>query len=418
MRILQLITLLAAISVLSPVAPIPVRCPILSASSPQYDVSRWPQACIVTSWDRDGTRSHGSGGLVGTGQVVTAQHVLRDTTGRIQVTFPAVHKTVSATIKAWSPGHDLAVLALSSAVPIRPLALAAKVPAVGETVAIVAFDHAQQFRIRMARVRAYANFGHQVVQNRYLACLAGAEVVQGCSGGFVLSMDGRYCATISAAGEGETTVVLTQRVGPIRRLLGVRPSTAVIRQSCPTCPPTQAPATTAPQTSQPPPVTEPSQAQIEQLKAEIIADLKSDPALRGPEGPQGPQGPEGPEGPQGENGSLTLTTERLEQIVAGVASSLKNDPDFLDAVKGDPGSPAPPVNLGPIQDRIAALEAEKDKPLFYHMATLLITDENGEVVQTIELQPRTPVLKGGTLEYVGRTEQGAITDSFRVDMRD
>ena len=94
-----------------------------------------------------------------------------------------------------------------------------------------------------------------------------------------------------------------------------------------------------------------------------------------------------------------MSEEQLQQVVSLVYNQLKAEMNTMEA-------------------RVADLETAQDLPLFYHKASLLVTDKDGNVVKRIELQPKTPVLRGGTLEYVGTPREGAITDSFRVTAGD
>ena len=276
---------------------------------------------------------------------------------------------------------------------------------------VVGFDHGKTFSARACRFLGRVGANNELIT-------VDVSVPQGCSGGFALNARGKFCGIISAANHTSTVIVCGRRgtrFGLLRRLLGplLPPPAPIIIQNTPQIPP-NIPPQIHPQPEQP--ITQP-ELNYDQLADLVVGKMKEDPAFRGPAGrdgvdgepglpgPKGPAGPAGPPGPPGE-----LTTAKLQQIVANVALSLKSDQEFASIV-----AEQTTVDLTPLEARVTTLETA---PLFYHQATLLLTDKDGTVVDRIELQPKTPVLRNGTLEYVGTAREGAITDSFRVNTRD
>lgn len=411
----------------------PVQPPSTTApSSVSRDITKWPQTCVVSSPGTNGIISTGSGVLVSSEPpaILTAYHILRESPNSpVTVYFPSSGKSTIGTLTSTpSNDPDIALVSLRSKVSVEPVTLADRDPQPGENMTVAGFTGGTIFHARAGRFIKYSGLRHQNI-------VIGVKVGNGDSGGPVLNSRGHLVGILWGSDGLQTYAVCgpeNSRCGILRRLLSglIRPlrgsrddilvplpfstresaesgpkSGSKSPQSGPKSPQSgQSPSESGaepvdvPASPESKPATRTEPIDYTRIVTEVVAALENNPKLRGPQGEQGPTGPPGPIGPQGPPGppgSSSISQEEIEQISGRITLKMQSDLDELRA-------------------RIEALEELQKKPIFYHQATVQVIDENGKVVDTVELQPKTPVMRGGTLEYIGTPRKGAITDSFRV----
>lgn len=275
--------------------------------------------------------SLGSGTVVanvnGTSYVLTNHHVVRD--GQ---SFEIVNQTgrLAAQLIEVDQQNDLAILRTGFSLPA--VEVGTQVP---QAIVIRSYDHGRQFRRRVASIVGSAGNGSMRCQ---------AVIYSGSSGGGVYDEQGRLVGVVWGCRPQDRETYFTP-IGPIRTLL-TRIGLIGAVQVQPPQQPTQQPQ--HPQATDPGPEREQVQlppcacdekwdamaaqwkAQSEvnkQLSASItnidarIAMLENTQAIAGERGPQGPQGPPGPAGNDADVGPLTDRIAALEAELASLKAS-------------------------------------------------------------------------------------------------
>lgn len=108
----------------------------------------FPQVCLVVAFEQGspgrqpmsvGTGTLIANGAAGYGAVLTAKHVIRGTTGRGVVVFPATGERLGWRLHRTHPRLDLAVLATAGYPRVRPAAVAQRPPAAGGSATCAGF---------------------------------------------------------------------------------------------------------------------------------------------------------------------------------------------------------------------------------------------------------------------------------------
>lgn len=345
------------------------RPPTWRASVPQK--AQYP-ALVAVHTIRGQSSTIGSGAIVHAdgkiAEVLTCAHGLVSGPGNVVVTQDG--RRWQAKVIGLDRLQDVALLRIADpGLPVLKLATAP--PVVGSRVYACGYAHGRVWRGRWRRVTGWA--GPTTGRQTWLAADGAAQ--QGMSGGPILNEQERIVGII-ARSDGHSCVVgpCLPRVRAVLRFLLPPYRRVAVRPLVPVVPPKPAV----------PDEIDQLRTEIQDLKTRLdtisqqLINLADKPGVPGSLGPPGPQGPPGVAGPPGLTGLAgTLGTVDIDQ-------------------------------------RLTALEAASNGPLFYHKATMLVTDSAGNVVDRIVIQPKTPVPRGGMLEYVGTPREGAITDSFRV----
>jgi S1-C subfamily serine protease len=157
-----------------------------------------------------GAIAYGSGTLVDVrdqfGLVVTNWHVVRDSKGVVEVTFPGGFRSHARPLKVDS-NWDLAALVIWRP-PIEPVKLATMPPRPGDLLTIHGYGRGQ-YRIATGRCTAYyspkMNFPQEMVE-------LDVEARQGDSGGPILNQRGELAGVLFGAGQGTTLGSFAPRV--------------------------------------------------------------------------------------------------------------------------------------------------------------------------------------------------------------
>ena len=158
-----------------------------------------------------GATAYGSGTLVDVrdqyGLVVTNWHVVRDSQGVVEVTFPSGFRSQARPLKVDSE-WDLAALVIWRP-PIEPVRLAPHAPRPGDLLTIHGYGQGQ-YRIATGRCTNYyaprLHFPQEMVE-------LDVEARQGDSGGPIFNQEGELAGVLFGAGEGTTLGSFGPRVG-------------------------------------------------------------------------------------------------------------------------------------------------------------------------------------------------------------
>jgi hypothetical protein len=158
----------------------------------------------------DGATAYGSGTLVGVrenrGLVVTNWHVVRDSTGRVEVVFPDGHRSHAKPLKVDSD-WDLAALVIWKP-NVEPVKIATQPPRPGEPLTIHGYGRGK-YRIATGRCTSYLaprlDFPHEMVE-------LDVEARQGDSGGPIFNQQGELAGVLFGAGQGTTLGSFAPRV--------------------------------------------------------------------------------------------------------------------------------------------------------------------------------------------------------------
>ena len=158
----------------------------------------------------NGSTAYGSGTLVGIrenrGLVVTNWHVVRDSTGMVEVVFPDGHRSHAKPLKVDSD-WDLAALVIWRP-QVEPVKIAVQPPRPGEPLTIHGYGRGK-YRIATGRCTSYLapriDFPHEMVE-------LDVEARQGDSGGPIFNQQGELAGVLFGAGQGTTLGSFAPRV--------------------------------------------------------------------------------------------------------------------------------------------------------------------------------------------------------------
>jgi len=158
----------------------------------------------------EGATAYGSGTLVDVreqfGLVITNWHVVRDSTGTVEVVFPGGFRSHARPLKVDSD-WDLAALVIWRP-PVEPVRVSAIPPRAGDLLTIHGYGQGQ-YRIATGRCTAYyapkVNYPREMVE-------LDVQARQGDSGGPIFNQRGELAGVLFGAGEGTTIGSFAPRV--------------------------------------------------------------------------------------------------------------------------------------------------------------------------------------------------------------
>ena len=184
------------------------RRPLLSIAPSVPDTPHPAVARIIVP--EEGATAYGSGTLVDVreqfGLVITNWHVVRDSTGTVEVVFPSGFRSHARPLKI-DRDWDLAALVIWRP-PVEPVRVSRVPPRPGDALTIHGYGQGR-YRIATGRCTAFyapkINFPQEMVE-------LDVEARQGDSGGPIFNQRGELAGVLFGAGEGTTIGSFAPRV--------------------------------------------------------------------------------------------------------------------------------------------------------------------------------------------------------------